>query len=106
MLRTILEAMRESDTPQVSPQASRQVSPQVSPQVGALLRVIKGDMSRDELQAALELRDRKSFQQRYVQAALEKGLIEMTVPDKPRSRLQKYRLTDAGQSALECMAKD
>jgi len=98
MLRTILEAMQESGTPQVNPQ--------VTPQVSALLRVIKGDMSRDELQAALGLRDRKSFQQRYVQAALEQGLIEMTVPDKPRSRLQKYRLTDAGHIALASMGKD
>lgn len=97
MLRAIRQAMQEVDAPQVAPQ--------VTPQVAALLRVMAGEMSRDELQAVLELKDRKSFQQRYLQPALAHGVIEMTVPDKPRSRLQRYRLTDSGWRTLEDMAK-
>jgi len=50
-------------------------------------------MSRDELQMALGLKDRKSFWKRYLKPALEQGLIEMTIPEKPNSSLQKYRLT-------------
>jgi hypothetical protein len=53
-------------------------------------------MSREALQKALNLQDRKSFRERYLKPSLAEGLIEMTIPDKPNSSLQKYRLTDKG----------
>ncbi|WP_338418993.1 Fic family protein [Serratia marcescens] len=53
-------------------------------------------MSRETLQNVLQLQDRKSFRERYLQPALNAGWIEMTLPDKPKSRLQRYRLTAAG----------
>ena len=57
-------------------------------------------MGRAALQLALGLSDRKSFRERYLKPALDGGLIEMTIPDKPNSRLQKYRLTDKGHDWL------
>ncbi|WP_027388919.1 Fic family protein [Chrysiogenes arsenatis] len=87
MLRMIQEAL-ETSTPQVAPQ--------VTPQVGELLAMIQGEMSREDLQNALGLSDRKSFRDRYLKPALDGGFIEMTIADKPNSRLQKYRLTDKG----------
>ncbi len=62
-------------------------------------------MSREALQSALGLKDRKSFRERYLGPALEDGLIEMTRPAKPRSRLQKYRLTEKGRQLLAGQAK-
>jgi len=81
--------------------ATPQVAPHVTPQVGELLAVVEGEMSREELQQALGLKDRKSFSQRYLKPALDDGLLEMTLPDKPNSRLQKYRLTASGREWLK-----
>ena len=53
---------------------------------------MKGEMSREDLQRSLGLRDRKSFRESYLAPALHGEYIEMTIPDKPNSRLQKYKL--------------
>lgn len=71
-----------------------------TPQVLSLLRCLRGNMSRDALQLALMLKDRKSFRALYLSPALEAGFIAMTLPDKPNSRLQQYRLTEAGSVLL------
>ncbi len=76
-----------------------------APQVGELLLAIAGEMRREALQAALGLHDRKSFRERYLEPALADGLLEMTIPDKPNSRLQKYRLTDKGRQWLAAAEK-
>lgn len=78
-----------------------QATPQATPQVGRLLLVMEGEMSREALQDRLGLQDRKSFRDRYLKPALAEKLIEMTLPDRPRSPLQRYRLTDQGRLWLE-----
>ncbi|CAI0910250.1 MULTISPECIES: Fic family protein [Serratia] len=55
-------------------------------------------MAREAIQLALQLQDRKSFRERYLKPALNAGWVEMTLPEKPNSRLQKYRLTTAGSA--------
>jgi Fic family protein len=92
MLTMILEAIST---------AAPQVTPQVTPQVKRLLLVMQDEMTREALQSALDLQDRKSFRERYLQPALAEGMIEMTIPDKPNSRLQKYRLTEKGHQWLQ-----
>jgi ATP-dependent DNA helicase RecG len=91
----------ESDTAEGKPQATPHVAPQVTPQVERLLRVVKGEVDRDALQQAVGLKARKNFRQLYLAPAIDAGLIEMTIPDKPRSSKQKYRLTDKGRQVLK-----
>ena len=64
---------------------------QVTPQVEELLDVMEGELSRAEIMARLGLKDRMHFAKAYLRPALEANLIEMTIPDKPRSRSQRYR---------------
>lgn len=77
--------------------AASVVSTVVTTEVERLLQVLVGEMSRAELMASLGLKDEKHFSESYQQAAVTTGLVEMTIPDKPQSREQKYRLTAAGR---------
>ena len=94
MLERILEAINSVANEQASPHDT----PHVTPQVVELLKILVGEISREDLMIQMGLSDRKSFSQRYLQPAMQLGLIEMTLPDKPRSKLQCYRLTAAGKS--------
>jgi len=78
-----------------------QVTPEVTPEVMNMLAAIQGEMGRKEIQARLGLTDEKHFREHYQQPAIAQGLIEMTIPDKPRSSKQKYRLTDPGRALLK-----
>ena len=44
--------------------------------------------------------DRTKFRDQVVAPLLEAGLLEMTIPDKPRSSKQQYRITETGRAAL------
>ena len=56
--------------------------------VKRLLVVLECEMSRAELQEALMLDDRKHFVSAYLKPALDRGFVEMTLPDKPNSSKQ------------------
>ena len=86
---------------QVTPQVTPHVAPQVTPQVVALLKKVSGEMTRQELTDALGLKDRKHFGDAYLQPALEAGLLEMTIPEKPQSSKQRYRVTELGRTVVE-----
>ncbi len=95
MLETILATIRATFTPEVAPE--------VAPEVKKMLAMLNGAgnaMSRREMQQQLDLSDEKHFREFYLQPAVAGGLIEMTVPQRPTSRLQKYRLTRKGSQLL------
>ena len=65
-----------------------------------LTAVSERDMSRSELLTGLGLTNETRNARRHLDPLLEAGLIEWTVPDRPNSRLQRYRITDAGRARL------
>ena len=72
---------------------SDQETVQASDQVKRLLDVIGiKTLSALELMELLELKHRPTFRKNYLRPALEAGLIEMTCPQTPNARGQKYRI--------------
>ena len=65
------------------------VAPHVTPQVERLIAALQWEMSRAELMDALGLADRRHFARTYLQPCFDAGLVEMTLPDSPRSRTQR-----------------
>jgi len=85
-----------SSTPQVPLKL-----PASTVQVKELVKILDNEMNRQEIQSKLNLSDKKHFRLNYLKPALEQGFIEMTIPDKPNSSLQKYRLTILGKQLKE-----
>ena len=61
--------------------------------VKQLVTRFSGVLSRSEIQSLLELKDTEHLRKQYTLPSLKAGYIEMVLPDKPSSKLQKYRLT-------------
>ena len=55
-----------------------------------LLEFCTEERSRDEMQAFLGISSRFHFSKAYLKPLLESGRLKMTLPDKPKSKNQKY----------------
>lgn len=89
MLNAILASLQEQYQ---SVQESMQVSVQDNQSIAKLLAALGSrTLSADELMQRVGLKSRDGFRRNWLKPALELGLIEMTIPDKPNSRNQRYR---------------
>ncbi len=70
--------------------------PHVTPHVKSLISIMIGEMPRMGMQDKLKLSDRMNFLNNYLQPALNDKVLKMTIPDKPKSSNQKYKLTELG----------
>ena len=58
------------------------------------------------LMASASRKDRTKFRNQVLKPLLQGGWLEMTIPDKPTSSKQKYRLTDKGRQLLAELGED
>ncbi len=95
MLEIIRDSLAEAAERADTDQDTDQDTAQDDARVARLLSVLGGEtLSAAELMAHLGLSHRRTFRENYLDPALERKLIERTVPDKPTSRHQKYRKRD------------
>ena len=88
-------------TDQEAPQVTPQEAPQVTPQVARVLGAARSDCFFADLPAAAGLKDPVHFLKTHLEPLLFAGWIERTIPDKPHSSKQKYRLTENGRQTLD-----
>jgi ATP-dependent DNA helicase RecG len=84
-----------------TPEVTMEVTMEVTTEVATLLAAVNGEMPRQALQAALGLKNAEHFRKAYLAPAIAAGCLEMTLPDQPTSRLQRYRITDQGRQWLQ-----
>lgn len=93
MLEVILDTLKETTVVGKTKKAE-------NPQVQKLLEVLDGEeLSATEIMERLGLSHRPTFRRNYLNPALEEEFIEMTIPEKPKSRNQKYRRKYLGRSS-------
>lgn len=73
----------------------------MSEQAQALLSLAsEGPRSRAELLAGIDLSDAYGNYKRHLLPLIEGGYLARTIPEKPNSQNQRYRITDAGREIL------
>lgn len=66
-----------------------------------VLNLCKSAPKLTDLMEAFSWSDRTKFRNKYLNPLIKEGLLEMTIPEKPQSSLQRYRLTAKGKEWLK-----
>ncbi|MEI6310600.1 MAG: ATP-binding protein [bacterium] len=91
-------------TPQITYPSGTKLGP--SWDQDEILRACLSDSGIKELMANIGRTNRTKFRDQVLNPLIEAKLIEMTIPDKPRSPKQQYRTTPAGRAVLKKREKE
>lgn len=129
MLRRFFDAFRRKkpelgaksrlDRDQVAGQVAGQVTGQVGPQLKSrlesrlesalaakvVLAIREEPLGKASLAPILGHKTVSGELHKQIKRLVDTGIIELTIPEKPTSRLQKYRLTEKGRRLLEKLEK-
>jgi Fic family protein len=99
-LSALLETIEAQAKHKVEHRGKHKDEPLPDTMVSVLKALESKSLSRQELFDAIGLKNDFRAFKRNVEPLIADGYIEMTVPDKPSSKLQKYRITDKGKAAM------
>ena len=71
-------------------------SDHASVQVKKLISILVGEKGRSELQELLSIKNRDYFRTDYLVPAINKGYIELTIPDKQIAKIKNIALRQKG----------
>ena len=81
------------------------VGTQLAPSIEKIIVFCSETRSFTEILSFMEYTDRTKFRRNFIYPLLEAEILEPTIPDKPNSRHQKYRLTTKGLRLKEIIMK-
>ena len=86
-----LESQIDKILDDISKQVNEDIE-QIDPNIKKLLDVMEDDVSysSNELMQKLNLKAKEGFRRNYLRPAIDQNLIYMTIPDKPKSKNQRY----------------
>ena len=86
-----LESQIDKILDDISKQVNEDIEP-IDPNIKKLLDVMEDDVSysSNELMQKLNLKAKEGFRRNYLRPAIDQNLIYMTIPDKPKSKNQRY----------------
>ena len=77
-----------------------------NPKIRLLIQVLEQEHNNAELLKLIQIKNRDDLRIRFINPLLEAEIIERTIPDKPNSQHQTYRLTEKGRALLKELGQE
>ena len=100
-LKTDTSSPRPESRPELRPELQLESRLESLLAAKILLRLQSGDAGKSELAEHLGHKSVSGELKKQIKRLSDLGVIEMTIPDKPRSSKQRYRLTGKGMAVLD-----